>query len=101
MRWLVGGLILFSCLWSCSPAPSTSAQITDADVTTDKAKKEWPKDVAIYRNDKGEVVCPVMKDVIKDPGMAVGYQDYKGKRYYFCCGMCPEKFKANPEQNLK
>lgn len=100
MRSLVGVLALSLCLCSCSPAPATSTQVSDADVTT-SPKKEWPKDVAIYRNEKGEVLCPVMNDAIKEPGMAVGYQDYKGKRYYFCCGMCPEKFKASPEQYLK
>jgi YHS domain-containing protein len=30
--------------------------------------------------------------------MAVSYQDYNGKRYYFCCGDCPEKFKAEPSK---
>ena len=29
------------------------------------------------------------------------YTDYKGKRIYFCCSACVEKFKSNPEKYLK
>ncbi|MBS1705788.1 MAG: YHS domain-containing protein [Armatimonadetes bacterium] len=42
-----------------------------------------------------------MKKPIDSPEKAVSYQDYKGKRYYFCCGMCPGKFKENPELYAK
>lgn len=49
-----------------------------------------------YTNANGEVVCPVMGTVIKDTKDAVGFQDYNGKRYYFCCDGCPDLFKADP-----
>lgn len=29
------------------------------------------------------------------------YADYKGKRYFFCCGGCPGEFKANPAKYAK
>jgi YHS domain-containing protein len=29
------------------------------------------------------------------------YADYKGNRYFFCCGGCPEAFKAHPEKYAK
>ena len=29
------------------------------------------------------------------------YADYKGNRYYFCCGGCPSQFKATPEKFAK
>jgi len=29
------------------------------------------------------------------------YADYKGRRYYFCCGDCPEMFKRNPAKYAK
>jgi YHS domain-containing protein len=29
------------------------------------------------------------------------YADYKGKRYFFCCGGCPAAFKANPAKYAK
>lgn len=29
------------------------------------------------------------------------YADYKGRRYFFCCGGCPQAFKANPAKYAK
>ncbi len=29
------------------------------------------------------------------------YADYKGNRYFFCCGGCPSEFKANPAKYAK
>ncbi|MBM4034303.1 MAG: YHS domain-containing protein [Planctomycetes bacterium] len=29
------------------------------------------------------------------------YADHQGKRVYFCCGGCDEKFKASPDKFLK
>jgi YHS domain-containing protein len=29
------------------------------------------------------------------------YADYKGRRYFFCCGGCPEEFKKNPAKYSK
>ncbi|MBN1421409.1 MAG: YHS domain-containing protein [Planctomycetes bacterium] len=34
----------------------------------------------------------------KDPAL---YEDYQGKRYYFCCAACDEKFKEDPEKYIK
>jgi YHS domain-containing protein len=41
--------------------------------------------------------CPVMGSPV-DKSIFV---DYKGKRVYFCCSMCPETFKKDPEKYLK
>ena len=41
--------------------------------------------------------CPVMGNPI-DKSV---YVDYKGKRVYFCCSMCPATFKQDPEKYLK
>lgn len=41
--------------------------------------------------------CPVMGgDIDKKV-----FTDYKGRRIYFCCGGCIEKFKKNPEKYLR
>lgn len=49
----------------------------------------------VFANDKGEPMCPVMgAPMASTEGLE--FQDYEGKRYYFCCGDCPEKFKADP-----
>jgi YHS domain-containing protein len=29
------------------------------------------------------------------------FQDYKGRRYFFCCKGCPDAFKANPAKYAK
>jgi YHS domain-containing protein len=42
-------------------------------------------------------ICPVMGNAI-NPKIFV---DYKGRRIYFCCGMCPDKFKADPEKYVR
>jgi P-type Cu+ transporter len=36
-----------------------------------------------------------------NPATAKLSDDYAGKRYYFCCASCREKFKANPQDYLK
>ncbi|MCW5936156.1 MAG: YHS domain-containing protein [Fimbriimonadaceae bacterium] len=80
-------------------ASNDSAPIEKKPVAASDAS--WPTEVKVYRNEKGEVVCPVMNDVIASPEKADGYQDYEGTRYYFCCGMCPGKFKENPALYVK
>ena len=45
------------------------------------------------------VECPVMGSKI-DPAKAYSSTVYKGKTYYFCCGGCPEAFKADPEKYI-
>jgi YHS domain-containing protein len=49
----------------------------------------------------GEVIaqkiCPVMGNPI-DPKI---FADHKGRRIYFCCEMCPPRFKEDPEKYIK
>jgi YHS domain-containing protein len=51
-----------------------------------------------HKNAEGKLVCPVMKSVVASADKASGYSDYKGKRYYFCCGGCKPMFDKNPEK---
>jgi len=41
-------------------------------------------------------MCPVMGNPINKEV----YSDYNGKRIYFCCKDCTEKFKENPDQYI-
>ncbi len=51
--------------------------------------------------DKKEIVqCPVTGERF-DKTKAFSKLVYKGKTYYFCCEMCPDQFKHNPEKFLK
>ncbi len=54
-------------------------------------------------NDSTEqAVCPVMKiPVSKEIAEAKGLvREYKGQKYYFCCGSCPPKFDENPDSYI-
>ena len=46
---------------------------------------------------KEQTMCPVSGDKI-DKSFFV---DYKGKRVYFCCAMCPPKFNEDPDKYIK
>jgi YHS domain-containing protein len=43
-----------------------------------------------------QTTCPVMGGVINKEL----FTEYKGKKVYFCCKGCEEKFLANPEQYI-
>ncbi|KXK14691.1 MAG: YHS domain-containing protein [Fimbriimonadaceae bacterium] len=79
---------------TATTSTSPSSTTTDAPSTADPSGGSMQ--LADYTNDKGEIVCPVMGTIIKDKSKAVGTYDYEGKRYYFCCGGCPELFEADP-----
>ena len=44
-----------------------------------------------------QTTCPVMGGEI-DKNV---YVDYQGKRVFFCCKMCVDKFKEDPEKYMK
>ena len=60
-----------------------------------------PKKVA---KAKLTIACPVMTDHmvnIKEATAAKKYVDYKGRRYFMCCGGCGPAFTANPAKYAK
>lgn len=79
----------------CAPkdAPATDSSAPEPTVSTSASTESSPD---AFTNENGEIVCPVMGGVIASADKAVGHQDYEGKRYYFCCGGCPDQFKADP-----
>jgi YHS domain-containing protein len=51
-----------------------------------------------------EMPCAVMpshKVNVKEATKAKMYQDYNGRRYFFCCAACPAAFKSNPKKYAK
>lgn len=51
-----------------------------------------------------ELACAVMpshKVNIASATKTKMFADYKGRRYFFCCGGCPGAFKANPAKYAK
>ena len=60
-------------------------------------KKEQPYAAAPAAAEIAQKICPVMGNPInKDI-----YVDYKGRRVYFCCPMCPPVFNRDPEKYIK
>lgn len=54
-------------------------------------------------NAESQSVClvmgsPVDKTVAEKKGLA---REYHGKKYYFCCAGCAEKFEQDPESYIK
>ena len=50
------------------------------------------------------IACAVMPSNKVDVAKATKnkmYADYKGKRYFFCCGGCPAAFKKDPAKYAK
>jgi YHS domain-containing protein len=51
-----------------------------------------------------KIACAVMPGNKVDIATATKnhmYADYKGNRYFFCCGGCPSAFKATPAKFAK
>lgn len=46
------------------------------------------------------LICPVTGNKIASVAKAVGHSTFKGKTYYFCCGMCKPKFDKNPQKYI-
>lgn len=47
------------------------------------------------------MVCPVTGEKVASVKDAAGFSDYKGTRYYFCCGGCKPAFDKNPGKYIK
>ncbi len=101
-RWVPGAmallplfLVLFSCSAENKPAPQEEKK-AESQTTGSSAPAET--DIVVFRNENGDIVCPVMGAVIPSTEKAAGgYRDYQGKRYYFCCAECAPKFDQNPD----
>lgn len=54
----------------------------------------------ISKNAKHVITCPVTGEKVDqdEATKAHLYADYKGNRYFFCCGMCPAQFKKDPSK---
>ncbi|MFA4985636.1 MAG: YHS domain-containing protein [Candidatus Brocadiia bacterium] len=60
-------------------------QMTDAGIT-------------LYATPKPQATCPVMGSKITDKKLFVDHWIY---RVYFCCGMCPDQFKKDPDKYMR
>jgi YHS domain-containing protein len=106
MRFLIAILsfgIVLSLAGGCAPKAGDDAKATPGQAAADGAAQApappaTPAEgqVVAHRNAEGQLVCPVMGQVIQSEADAAGYQDHEGKRYYFCCALCPDRFRQDP-----
>jgi len=85
--WIVmlAAVVLFAvgCKEKTEPA-ALEKSVQDAQQTVEQTAVE-------------QTICPVMKNPVnKDISV-----EYKGKKVYFCCQGCIEKFNAEPEKYVK
>ena len=88
------GLIMLNGCKKSEPAPSDTSADTMQEMQEHAAMmSESAKEVvsAIEQTD-----CPVMGGAINKAIFA----EYKGKKVYFCCSPCEEKFKEEPEKYI-
>jgi len=82
---LAGSVFIYGCKKS-EPEPTEPAAPTAAKIAEDTA------DQVVQAVEQTE--CPVMGGAINK----ALFTEYKGKKVYFCCEPCKEKFEAAPEQ---
>ncbi len=97
---LVAGVLLvgLSVLQGCKksePQTTTGHEGHDhAAMTAEPAAPAETKEVAAAAIE--QTVCPVMDKSINKSM----FTEYKGKKVYFCCAGCKEKFEKEPEKYL-
>jgi len=74
---LIGLVALTGCKKKTEPAASRETEEVAADITR-------------------QTICPVMEGAINKNI----FTEYKGKKVYFCCPGCKEKFEKEPEKYL-
>lgn len=82
---------------SCSKHPASHRQATqtapgaDCCAAKEQVAAEPPQTTAAVAE---QTTCPVMGGAINK---AI-FVEYQGKKVYFCCGGCPDAFKADPQK---
>ena len=109
---LVGAVLAVAALTGCpkaggpdtgAVAPETSstsapAPAPDSPTPTDITATA-PANIGNGKDAEGNYVCPVMGTKLTKFDETLS-AEHNGKVYYFCCGGCPEKFKADPEKYI-
>jgi len=90
---LAGSVFVYGCKKS-EPAPAAPAARTAPAAPTAAKVAEDAASQVVKAVEQTE--CPVMGGAINK---AI-FTEYKGKKVYFCCEPCKEKFEAAPEQYI-
>ncbi len=93
---LLVGLIMLNGCKKSEPAPSeTSAETMQGHEGHEQAAM-MDKPAEVVAAVLEQTTCPVMGGAINK---AI-FTEYKGKKVYFCCSPCEEKFKEEPEKYI-
>lgn len=57
--------------------------------------------VVVRAEETGSLACPVLGTKIDTVAKDTLFSDYKGARYYFCCGACKPQFDKDQDKVLK
>ena len=91
---LLVGVMLAGCKKKEQPAaPAGSQTIKETSKSTEQAARSITQTAG---TETEQTICPVMGNPI-DKNVFV---EYKGKKVYFCCAECKEKFAADPEKYI-
>lgn len=102
--WLVFGIIKLSFATSCGghdmQGSKQPAQVQGGHEhgMAEAAKEAVP---AAKGFDAGNKICPVSGQEVGQGGMEPATYEYEGKVYNFCCPMCIEDFKKDPQKYIK
>ncbi len=90
---LLVGLIMLNGCKKSEPAPSeTSAETMQGHEQMAMTDKPAEAVAAVLE----QTTCPIMDSPINK----ALFTEYKGKKVYFCCPMCEEKFNKEPEKYI-
>lgn len=90
---LFAGLLMLNGCKKSEPAPAETSKMTmEGHDHTAMAEKAAEEVVAATE----QTTCPVMDGAINK----ALFTEYKGKKVYFCCDGCKEKFEAEPEKYI-
>lgn len=74
---------------------------TESVPVADDSSETRSEEPVVYRNDQGQIVCPVMNVILTSADLADGSQEYLGKLYYFSTKRAAALFEENPDTYKK
>lgn len=80
--------------------PGICSNAGTKDNTTPAVMAAGVKESKLDGNPDDKVTCPVTGETFKKKNAFAVYE-YKGKKYYMCCGMCVKPFTSDPEKYAK
>ena len=90
---IIVSLILIGAGGCKKSEPEASSPTSQLEQTAAKTAEQATETVAAAASIE-QTVCPVMGQPINKEL----FTEYEGKKVYFCCPGCKEKFEADPEQ---